>query len=115
MIAVIFEVWPKNERKQEYLDIAAHLRPLLATIDGFISIERFESLTEPGKILSLSFWRDEEAVRQWRNVEEHRRVQEAGRKSIFADYRLRVAQVLRDYGIEDRAQAPEDSRRVHGN
>src|SRR2546423_7739387 len=111
MIAVIFEVFPKDGHKQEYLDLAAYLRPLLATIDGFISIERFESLTEPGKILSLSFWRDEEAVRQWRNVEEHRRVQEAGRKSIFADYRLRVAQVLRDYGIEDRAQAPEDSRR----
>ena len=115
MIAVIFESKPLPGKTDAYLNAAAQLRPLLATIDGFISIERFESLTEPGKILSLSFWRDEEAVRQWRNVEEHRRVQEAGRKSIFADYRLRVAQVLRDYGIEDRAQAPEDSRRVHGN
>ena len=115
MIAVIFESKPLPGKTDAYLNAAAQLRPLLATVDGFISIERFESLTEPGKILSLSFWRDEEAVRQWRNVEEHRRVQEAGRKSIFADYRLRVAQVLRDYGIEDRAQAPEDSRRVHGN
>ena len=115
MIAVIFESKPLPGKTDAYLNAAAQLRPLLATIDGFISIERFESLTEPGKILSLSFWRDEEAVRQWRNVEEHRRVQEAGRESIFADYRLRVAQVLRDYGIEDRAQAPEDSRRVHGN
>ena len=115
MIAVIFESKPRPGKTDAYLNAAAQLRPLLATIDGFISIERFESLTEPGKILSLSFWRDEEAVRQWRNVEEHRRVQAAGRESIFADYRLRVAQVLRDYGIEDRAQAPEDSRRVHGN
>jgi heme-degrading monooxygenase HmoA len=82
-------------------------------MDGFISIERFESLTQPGKILSLSVWRDEEAVQRWRNVEEHRRIQGAARKSIFADYRLRVAQVLRDYGLNDRAQAPEDSRRAH--
>jgi heme-degrading monooxygenase HmoA len=89
------------------------LRPLLAQIDGFLSIERFESLTEPGKILSLSFWRDEDAVRQWRNVDEHRRVQGAGRKTIFADYRLRVAQVLRDYGLHDRAGAPVDSRIAH--
>ena len=82
-------------------------------IDGFVSIERFESLSEPGKILSMSFWRDEDAVRQWRNVEEHRRIQRAGRQSIFADYRLRVAQVLRDYGMNEREQAPEDSRAAH--
>ena len=113
MIAVIFEVWPKPERKQEYLDIAASLKPLLEKIDGFISIERFESLVEPGKILSLSIWRDEEAVRQWRNVEEHRRIQAAGRQSIFADYRLRVAQVIRDYGLNERAQAPADSQAAH--
>lgn len=97
-----------------YLDAAASLRPLLDKMDGFISIERFESLVQPGKILSLSLWRDEEAVRRWRNLEEHRRVQDAGRKSIFSDYRLRVAQVLRDYGMHDRAQAPEDSRTAHG-
>jgi heme-degrading monooxygenase HmoA len=114
MIAVIFEAQPRPGRKQAYLDAAERLRPLLAGIDGFISIERFESLTVPGKIVSLSYWRDEEAVRQWRNVEEHRRIQGAGRESIFADYRLRVAQVLRDYGLNERAQAPEDSRRVHG-
>ncbi len=113
MIAVIFEAVPQPGKKDAYLDAAARLRPLLEKMDGFISIERFESLTQPGKILSLSVWRDEEAVRQWRNVEEHRRIQGAGRKSIFADYRLRVAQVLRDYGLNDRAQAPEDSRRAH--
>ncbi|TMG99876.1 MAG: antibiotic biosynthesis monooxygenase, partial [Betaproteobacteria bacterium] len=95
-----------------YLNAAAKLRPLLAEIDGFISIERFESLTQPGKILSLSYWRDEEAVRQWRNVEQHRRIQAAGRELIFADYRLRVAHVIRDYGIDDRAEAPADSRQV---
>ena len=98
---------------QAYLDAAERLRPLLAGIDGFVSIERFESLSEPGKILSMSFWRDEDAVRQWRNVEEHRCIQRAGRQSIFADYRLRVAQVLRDYGMNEREQAPEDSRAAH--
>jgi heme-degrading monooxygenase HmoA len=114
MIAVIFEAQPQPGKKDAYLDAAARLRPLLEKLDGFVSIERFESLAQPGKILSLSYWRDEEAVTQWRNVEEHRRVQDAGRKSIFADYRLRVAQVLRDYGLEDRAQAPQDSRAAHG-
>lgn len=114
MIAVIFEAQPLPGKKDTYLEAAARLRPLLEKMDGFISIERFESLTQPGKILSLSVWRDEEAVRQWRNVEEHRRIQGAGRKSIFADYRLRVAAVLRDYGMEERAQAPEDSRAAHG-
>ena len=115
MIAVIFEAQPRPGQTDTYLNAAAQLRPLLAEIDGFISIERFESLTQPGKILSLSYWRDEEAVRQWRNVEAHRRIQAAGRESIFADYRLRVAQVIRDYGINDRAEAPEDSRQVHGS
>ena len=113
MFAVIFEVEPAAGRQQEYLDIAAALRPELEKIDGFVSIERYESLTQPGKILSLSIWRDEEAVRRWRNVEEHRRIQAAGRQSIFADYRLRVAQVIRDYGLSERTQAPEDSRSVH--
>ena len=113
MIAVIFEAQPRPGQKQSYLDAAAALRPLLSGIDGFISIERFESLTSPGKILSLSYWRDEEAVRMWRNVESHRRVQSAGRKVILADYRLRVAQVIRDYGLMDRAQAPADSRVAH--
>jgi heme-degrading monooxygenase HmoA len=113
MIAVIFEAQPHPGRRDAYLDAAARLRPLLEKIDGFVSIERFESLTTPGRILSLSFWRDEEAVRAWRNVDEHRRIQAAGRQSIFADYRLRVAAVIRDYGMNDRAQAPEDSRRAH--
>jgi heme-degrading monooxygenase HmoA len=113
MIAVIFEVEPNPGKKDAYLDAAAQLRPLLDDIEGFLSIERFESLTRPGKILSLSFWRDEEAVRQWRNVEAHRQVQKAGRASIFADYRLRVARVVRDYGMHSRAEAPDDSREVH--
>jgi heme-degrading monooxygenase HmoA len=115
MIAVIFEVQPKPDRKGQYLDAAARLRPLLESIDGFVSVERFESLTTPGKILSLSFWRDEASVQRWRNLEEHRRVQAAGRQSIFADYRLRVASVIRDYGMNEREQAPEDSRRVHAD
>ena len=114
MIAVIFEAQPRPGQTDTYLNAAAQLRPLLAEIDGFISIERFESLTEPGKILSLSYWRDEEAVRQWRNIDAHRRIQATGRESIFADYRLRVAQVIRDYGMDDRAEAPEDSRAAHG-
>jgi heme-degrading monooxygenase HmoA len=113
MIAVIFEVMPADGRKQEYLDIAKSLRPNLDSIDGFISIERFESIYTPGKILSLSFWRDEEAVRQWRNTEEHRAAQWLGRESVFQDYRLRVVQVIRDYGMHDREEAPTDSKAVH--
>jgi heme-degrading monooxygenase HmoA len=114
MIAVIFEVWPAENRRPDYLNIASELRPELEKIDGFISVERFESLTTPGKILSLSFWRDEEAVRAWRNREAHRGAQAKGRASVFADYRLRVASVLRDYGMKERAQAPADSRTIHG-
>jgi heme-degrading monooxygenase HmoA len=114
MIAVIFEVWPKSDKKQKYLDVAAALRPILERIDGFISIERFESLTEPGKILSLSFFRDEAAVAAWRNIEDHRRAQELGRKDIFANYRLRVASVIRDYGMQQREQSPRDSLVMHG-
>jgi heme-degrading monooxygenase HmoA len=113
MIAVIFEVRPNAGRQQQYLDIAASLRPLLEGIDGFVSIERFQSLAEPEKILSLSFWRDEDAVRRWRQLEAHRAAQAAGRESIFAGYRLRVASVLRDYGMAERDEAPEDSRAVH--
>ena len=113
MITVIFEVVPAPGRAQEYLDLAAGLRPHLEKIDGFISIERFASLTNEGKILSLSFWRDEDAVRRWRQLEEHRAVQAKGRAGIFAEYRLRVASVIRDYGMFEREQAPTDSRAVH--
>jgi heme-degrading monooxygenase HmoA len=113
MIAVIFEVVPREGHHQTYLDAAAQLRPLLAAADGFVSIERFESLTTPGKILSLSFWRDEEAVARWRRLEEHRAAQAAGRQYIFQDYRLRVAEVLRDYGMGERGEAPADSRQAH--
>jgi heme-degrading monooxygenase HmoA len=114
MIAVIFEVWPANGKKQDYLDFAAELKPDLEKIDGFLSIERFQSLTEEGKLLSLSFWRDEAAVKAWRNLEHHRQAQHAGRAGIFRDYRLRVASVLRDYGMDERAEAPADSRAVNG-
>ena len=113
MIAVIFEVIPHPAHKQVYLNIAAHLRPMLDEIEGFISIERFESLSQPGKILSLSFWRDEEAVQQWRQMEDHRAAQERGRAQIFQDYRLRIAGVIRDYGLFERDQAPRDSRAFH--
>jgi len=112
VIAVIFEVDPHTAGRGEYLRIAAELKPLLERIDGFISIERFESLSAPGKILSLSFWRDEEAIAQWRNVEAHRRAQRVGRDSLFIDYRLRIATVIRDYGMSERAQAPHDSRAI---
>jgi heme-degrading monooxygenase HmoA len=115
MLAVIFEVWPDPDHKQAYLDIAASLRPALEEVDGFISIERFESLSEPGKILSLSFWRDEEAVARWRNLESHRSAQVRGRDGVFRDYRLRVAGVIRDYGLSDRDGAPDDSRRRLGD
>jgi heme-degrading monooxygenase HmoA len=114
MHAVIFEVWPKEEGRQEYLDIAALLRPQLEAMDGFISIERFESLSEKGKILSLSFWRDDAAIAEWRRAEAHRTAQAKGRGELFRDYRLRIAAVVRDYGLADRAEAPADSRERHG-
>lgn len=114
MHAVIFEVWPHEEGRQEYLDIAASLRPTLETIDGFISIERFQSLTDPGKVLSLSFWRDEAAIAEWRRVESHRAAQAKGRGALFRDYRLRIAAVVRDYGMNERTEAPADSRARHG-
>ena len=114
MIAVIFEVWPAEGRTDQYLDLAAALRPELDGVDGFVSIERFRSLADPGKLLSLSFWRDEAAVQAWRNRPAHRATQARGRGGVFAGYRLRVAGVLRDYGMEDRAQAPADSLAAHG-
>lgn len=113
MIAVIFEVKPHKDKYQEYLDIAAELRPQLEEIDGFISIERFSSLVEDGKVLSLSFWRDEKAIQEWRNLESHRHAQQKGRNSVFKSYRLRVADVTRDYGMDDRDEAPQDSRAGH--
>lgn len=114
MMAVIFEVQPAPGQRGAYLDAAAALRPLLERIDGFVSIERFESLGTPGKLLSLSYWRDEDAVARWRQAEDHRATQQAGRARIFDGYRLRVAAVVRDYGMHDRAQAPADSRALHG-
>jgi len=113
MIAVIFEVRPAEGRRDAYLDLAAKLRDELMQMDGFISVERFQSLTDPAKMLSLSFWRDEAAVAAWRNQPLHRATQSAGRAGVFADYRLRVAAVLRDYGQEDREQAPRDSKEHH--
>jgi heme-degrading monooxygenase HmoA len=114
MIAVLFEVLPHPSHRQRYLDLAAVLAERLVGIDGFISIERFQSLREPHKLLSLSFWRDEQAVAVFRNLQAHRQAQSHGRDDIFDDYRLRVAQVVRDYGAHDRAQAPADSRERHG-
>ena len=114
MIAVIFEVWPAEGEMERYLDLAAALRADLEQIDGFISVERFESLSTPGKLLSLSIFRDEAAVATWRNRPGHRATQAKGRSGVFANYRLRVAQVLRDYGLNEREEAPADSRAAHG-
>lgn len=114
MIAVIFEVEPHPDRRDAYLDLAGQMRALLEDIDGFISVERFESLTTPGKLLSLSFWRDEEAIEAWRKLEAHRGAQAKGRGDYFRDYRLRVAGVIRDYGMTEREQAPADSVERHG-
>lgn len=114
MIAVIFEVWPQPEAKQTYLDLAASLGARLGEVEGFVSIERFQSLTHPLKLLSLSIWRDEDAVTRWRNLEAHREVQQAGRERVFSDYRLRIASVVRDYGMYDRAEAPRDSCTANG-
>lgn len=113
MIAVIFEVTPAPGRKQQYLDLAAALKKELGEIDGFISVERFQSLSDPGKMLSLSFFHDEAAVMQWRNTAAHRATQRRGRSDVFSDYRLRVAHVARDYGMINRDEAPADSRVAH--
>jgi heme-degrading monooxygenase HmoA len=113
MIAVIFEVFPVEGKRGDYLDIAERLKPELDNIEGFISIERFQSMTDSRKILSLSFWRDEKSVKQWRNNELHRMAQKEGRNSIFDDYRLRVASVIRDYGMNERDQVPKDSKVAH--
>ena len=115
MIAVIFEVEPADGRFEDYLDHAARLRPELEKVPGFISVERFQSITNPGKLVSLSFWKDDAAVACWRTHPAHRGSQAAGREGIFAGYRLRVAAVLRDYGMaERRDQVPADSRAVLG-
>jgi len=114
LIAVIFEVEPHGDKKQAYLDMAAEMRPLVEQVDGFLSVERFQSLTNPDKLLSLSFFRDEAALDEWRQLTQHRKAQTAGRTRYFKDYRLRVCQVLRDYGLEERAEAPADSLAHHG-
>lgn len=114
MLAVIFEVHPTNEGRDEYLAIATELRAFLEGRDGFISIERFQSLVDEKKILSLSFWRDEAAIETWRNLFEHRQAQAKGKTSLFREYRIRVAEVIRDYSANERNEAPADSRAHHG-
>ncbi len=114
MIAVIFEFTPAEGRRQEYFDLVAGLKPELEKAEGFLSIERFESLATPGRLLSLQFWRDEECIRKWRNLQRHREAQAKGRGGVFSGYRLRIASVIRDYTLEDRAQVPQDSLQVHG-
>ncbi|SDE60766.1 Heme-degrading monooxygenase HmoA [Salipiger thiooxidans] len=114
MIAIIFEVVPAEGRRDDYLDIAAAMRPMVEEVEGFLSVERFESLTNPGKLLSISFFEDEAAVERWRRLTDHRAAQRAGREGIFADYRLKVCHVLRDYGMTERAGAPQDSLDTHG-
>ena len=113
MIAVIFEVMPAEGRKDEYLDIAAAMRPMVEQVEGFISVERFQSLTNPDKLLSISFFEDEAALDRWRNLPAHRGAQAQGRAGIFSDYRLKIAHVMRDYGMFDRAEAPTDSKAAH--
>ncbi len=114
MIAIIFEVEPHPQHRQSYLDLAASLRPLLEQIDGFISVERFQSLTNDNKILSLSVFRDEAALAEWRKLKAHRSAQFKGRHEYFKNYRLRVAGVIRDYGMFEREEAPADSLALHG-
>jgi heme-degrading monooxygenase HmoA len=114
VIAVIFEFTPAEGKFPEYLKIVDTLRDDLAKADGFISLERFESISSKGKFLSLQFWRDDASVAKWRNLQKHRAAQKQGRASIFASYRLRIASVIRDYEMDKRAQAPKDSQEIHG-
>lgn len=113
MIAVIFEVEPAEGKREAYLDIAAKMRPMVEQVEGFISVERFQSLTNPGKLLSLSFFEDEAAIDRWRKLAAHRKAQSDGRSGVFSDYRLKICHVIRDYGMFDREQAPADSRAAH--
>lgn len=113
MIGIIFEVWPKEGRQDDYLSMAAEMRNLLDDFDGFISVERFQSLTEPGKLLSISFFQDQEAVDRWRNTVAHRKAQSMGRQDFFDNYRIRVVECLRDYSNNDRAEVPADSLAIH--
>ena len=115
MIAVLFESKPHPGQKDAYLAAGARLGPLVESFDGFIEIERFESITNPGKVIAISYWRDEESVERWRNLEVHRKITNTSRRTIFADYRLRVARIIRDYTMRDRGQAPEDSKVAHGS
>ncbi len=114
MIAVIFEFTPAPGRFSDYMDLVGQLKPELDKAEGFISLERFESITAPGKFVSLQFWRDEESVAKWRNVQKHREAQKRGRGGIFTSYRLRIAGVIRDYTMDGRGQAPADSVAAHG-
>jgi len=113
MFAVIFELEVLPEKEDQYFEIANNLREELETIDGFVSIERFESVVNQGKFVSLSFWRDEASIKAWRTLDTHKQAQITGRKSIFKDYRLRVAEVVRDYGMRKRDEAPQDARKTH--
>ncbi len=113
MLAVIFEVSITEGQLENYLDIANELREHLKHLEGFISIERFESLSEKGKLLSLSYWKDEASIQNWRNLQAHRSAQKKGRADIFSDYRLRVCEVLRDYSMTNRRDAPTDSKEIH--
>ncbi|HEX9432321.1 MAG TPA: antibiotic biosynthesis monooxygenase [Burkholderiales bacterium] len=114
MIAVIFEFTPIEGRFADYKALAEGLADDVSQAEGFISIERFESISNKGKFVSLSFWRDEQSVKKWRNLQKHREAQKKGRGGIFESYRLRIAEVLRDYTMDERAQAPDDSVKVHG-
>lgn len=114
MIAIIFEVIPASGQRDHYLELAARLKPELEQIEGFVSVERFQSLANPDKLLSLSWFTDEAAVSRWRQHMAHRSAQAAGRGGVFQDYRLRVASLIRDYGLEERGGAPADSRTIHG-
>lgn len=114
MIAVIFEFTAAPERRDEYLELAAGMSEAVKGFDGFLGIERFQSLSAPDRYVSLSYWRDEEAVRKWRNVQKHREAQSRGRRGVFSSYRLRVCSVIRDYGMGERGEAPKDSVAVHG-
>ncbi|HJA07813.1 MAG TPA: antibiotic biosynthesis monooxygenase [Candidatus Mailhella merdigallinarum] len=108
-IVVLFEVTPTAEGRQRYLELAASLKKLLAEAKGFIRAERFSSLTEEGKLLSMNLWESEDDVDAWRNTLDHRISQMEGRNKLFKKYTITVASVIREYGNTSREQAPSDS------
>ncbi len=111
-IVVLFEVTPTKEGMEKYLELASMLKPMLSGFDGFISAERFQSLNNEGKLLSMNVWENEEAIEKWRNTLSHRMSQLEGKNKLFESYKITVCNTIREYSNTDRKNAPQDSNKA---